>query len=219
VRISRGTGALSGLILIVLGLWGGLIPLIGPYFGYAFGSHATWDLTMNRFWLDVLPGAAVVLGGLLLVSSGHRVSGTVASWMAMAGGAWFAVGPAVSRLWEHSGGPIGVPLFGHTRQTFELIGYFYGLGIVVMGLAAFALGRVVSRPALVLEPAVAEPEQLTLEPLAAEPVANGPVATEPAPATQPVIETPPVTTSRRPITDPAAASDSTASRREPVHTG
>ncbi|HEX3615958.1 MAG TPA: hypothetical protein VHU61_05450 [Solirubrobacteraceae bacterium] len=195
---------MSGFMLIVLGLWGGLIPLIGPYFGYAFGSHATWDLTMNRFWLDVLPGAAVVLGGLLLMWSGHRMSGTVASWFAMAGGAWFAVGPAVSRLWEHGGGPIGAPLFGHTRQTFELIGYFYGLGVAVMGLAAFALGRVVSRPALVMEP-VAD-EQLTLDSAAGD---------EPETAVQPVA---PAAT-RRPITGTSVPADSTASRREQVPTG
>jgi hypothetical protein len=212
VRISRKTGAMTGFILIVLGLWGGLIPLIGPYFGYAFGSHATWDLTMNRFWLDVLPGAAVVLGGLMLIWSGHRLSGTVASWMAMAGGAWFAVGPAISRLWEHGPGPIGVPLFGHTRQTFELIGYFYGLGIVVMGLAAFALGRFVSRPALAQEPAMdepmtAEPEQLVMQPVEAEPV----TAVQPA-ASEPVAV-------RRPITGTPAPVDSTASRRDQVPTG
>ncbi|MGH2860831.1 MAG: hypothetical protein ACRDLT_04895 [Solirubrobacteraceae bacterium] len=166
---------MSGLILVVLGAWGGLVPLIGPYFGYAFGSHATWDLTMNRFWLDVLPGATVLVGGLMLMWSGHRLSGTVASWLAMAGGAWFAVGPAVSRLWEHGAGPIGAPLFGHVRQTFELIGYFYGLGAVVIGLAAFALGRIVTRPALVAEP-VAGPAMAATEPVAAEPVAAEPVA-------------------------------------------
>ncbi len=175
MRISRKTGAMSGLILVVLGAWGGLVPLIGPYFGYAFGSHATWDLTMNRFWLDVLPGATVLVGGLMLMWSGHRLSGTVASWLAMAGGAWFAVGPAVSRLWEHGAGPIGAPLFGHVRQTFELIGYFYGLGAVVIGLAAFALGRIVTRPALVAEP-VAGPAMAATEPVAAEPVAAEPVA-------------------------------------------
>jgi hypothetical protein len=204
VRISRKTGAMTGFILIVLGLWGGLVPLIGPYFGYAFGSHATWDLTMNRFWLDVLPGAAVIIGGLMLIWSGHRLSGTVASWMAMAGGAWFAVGPAFSRLWEHGAGPIGVPLFGHTRQTFELIGYFYGLGIVVMGLAAFALGRFVSRPALVEEPMVAyematEPMVAQPEPVVAQPVVSQPVAPEPV-------------MTRRPITGVPA--DSTAPRQE-----
>ena len=204
MRISRKTGAMTGFMLIVLGLWGGLVPLIGPYFGFAFGSHATWDLTMNRFWLDVLPGAAVVLGGLMLLWSGHRLSGTVASWMAMAGGAWFAVGPAFSRLWEHGAGPIGVPLFGHTRQTFELIGYFYGLGVVVMGLAAFALGRFVSRPALIEEPVVAD--ELATQPLVAqpEPVVAEPVAAQPIAPDQEV--------PRRPIT--GAPVDSTASRRE-----
>ena len=156
-----------------------------------------------------------MLGGLLLIWSGHRMSGTMASWFAMAGGAWFAVGPAVSRLWEHGGGPIGVPLFGHTRQTFELIGYFYGLGIVVMGLAAFALGRIVSRPALVAEPGVGE--QLTLDtvPVATEPVA-APVATEPV--AEPVTATQPAepVVTRRPITGTPATADSTASRREEV---
>lgn len=172
---------MSGFMLVVLGLWGGLIPFVGPYFGYAFGSHATWHFTTNRLWLDVLPGAAVLLGGLVVLRSGHRASGTLGSWLALAGGAWFAVGPAVSRLWEHGSGPIGVPLFGHARQTFELIGYFYGLGAVVIGLAAFALGRVVTRPALVIEPAAAEPaaaQPTTTEPVAAEPVSTGPAAPE-----------------------------------------
>jgi hypothetical protein len=209
---------MSGLILVVLGLWGGLVPLIGPYFGYAFGSHATWDLTMNRFWLDVLPGGVVLLGGMLLMWSGHRLSGTVASWMAMAGGAWFAVGPPVSRLWEHGGGPIGVPLFGHTRQTFELIGYFYGLGIVVMGLAAFALGRIVTRPALIVEPG-AEAQAMAMptgvrptaaadeEPMTAggEPVVAG--SSQPAPVTR-----------RRPITGSSTQEAATTeSEQVPAH--
>ncbi len=216
MRISRKTGAMTGFMLIVLGLWGGLIPLIGPYFGYAFGSHATWDLTMNRFWLDVVPGAAAVLGGVLLIWSGHRLSGTVASWLAMAGGAWFAVGPAVSRLWEHGPGPIGVPLFGHTRQTFELIGYFYGLGVVIMALAAFALGRFVSRPALLAEAVTVEPITAEPEPPAAEPVTAEPVTAEPVTAAPPLAAGPVV--ARRAITGTPAPADSTASRREEVPT-
>lgn len=195
MRISRKTGAMSGFLLVVLGLWGGLVPLIGPYFGYAFGSHATWDLTLNRFWLDVLPGGVVLLGGMMLMWSGHRLSGTVASWMAMAGGAWFAVGPAVSRLWEHGPGPIGAPLFGHTRQTFELIGYFYGLGVVVMGLAAFALGRVVTRQALAIEP------------VAQEPAMAAPVSQEPMAEAQPIAR-------RRPITGGATAPEQEAATTE-----
>jgi hypothetical protein len=155
VRISRSTGAVTGFMLLLLGIWGGLIPFVGPYFGYAFGSHATWHYTANRLWLDILPAVAVVAGALILLWAGHRVSGTLGSWLAMAGGAWFAVGPAVSRLWDHGAVPIGGPLFGHTRQMLELVGTFYGLGVVVVGLAAFAHGRFVSRPALVIADPVA----------------------------------------------------------------
>lgn len=177
MHISRKTGAMSGFILVVLGLWGGLVPFVGPYFGYAFGSHAAWHFTTNRLWLDVLPGAAVLLGGLVVLRSAHRASGTLGSWLAMSGGAWFAVGPAVSRLWEHGPGPIGVPLFGHARQTLELIGYFYGLGAVVVGLGAFALGRVVTRPALVIAPPATDPH--AAQPPATEPSTARPAATEP----------------------------------------
>lgn len=190
MRISRSTGALSGFMLLVLGIWGGIIPFIGPYFGYAFGSHATWHYTADRLWLDILPAVAVVVGALIMLQAGHRVSGTLGSWLAMAGGAWFAVGPAVARLWEHGPGPIGGPLFGHTRQMLELVGYFYGLGALIVALAAFALGRFVSRPALIAQPV--EPAQ--------------PVVAQPA-----VEQTP-----RRPITG-GATTDSTASTRQEVN--
>ncbi len=148
MRISRSTGALSGLILVLLGLWGGAIPFVGPYFGYAFGSHATWHYSTNRLALDILPGLVVVAGGAMLMVVGNRLLALLGSGLAMAGGFWFAIGPAMSRLWEHGVDPIGRPLFGSTRQMLELIGYFYGLGALIVGIAAFALGRVAFRPAL-----------------------------------------------------------------------
>jgi hypothetical protein len=165
-------------MLLVLGIWGGIIPFVGPYFGYAFGSHATWHYTTNRLWLDILPAVAVVVGALIMLRAGNRISGTLGSWLAMAGGAWFAVGPAVSRLWDHATGPIGGPLFGNTRQMLELVGYFYGLGVVIVGLAAFAHGRFVTRPALITtEPDAGEPD--ATEPDATEPDATEPDTTEP----------------------------------------
>jgi hypothetical protein len=207
MRISRSTGAFSGLLLVVLGLWGGLVPFIGPYFHYSFGSTATWHFTTNRLWLDVLPGLTVVLGGLGLMRAGHRVSGSTAAWLAIAGGAWFAVGPAVSLLWEHSSGPIGAPLYGSTRRMLELVGYFYGLGALIVALAAFALGRFVTKPALVSEPAVEEPAAVTTPASAAAvPVAS----TEPAPASAPVAAAQPV-----PVPEPVLATQPVATP-EPV---
>ena len=65
-RLPRTTGALSGFLVILLGLWGALIPFVGPYFHYAFGSFQTWHYTSARLWLDIVPGAVAVIGGLML---------------------------------------------------------------------------------------------------------------------------------------------------------
>lgn len=152
-RLPRTTGALSGFLVILLGLWGALIPFVGPYFHYAFGSFQTWHYTSERLWLNIVPGAVAVIGGLMLVRSSSRVSGLTGGWLAVAAGAWFAIGPTVSLLWHHAGNPIGAPMGGHTRQALELLGFFQGLGVLIAALAAFAMGRYFSRPRVVVEDA------------------------------------------------------------------
>lgn len=155
MRLPRTTGLLSGLVVIVLGVWGALIPLIGPYFHYAFGNYDKWHITSNRLWLDILPGAVAVLGGWMLFTGSRRKSGVIGGWLAIAAGVWFAIGPAVSLWWHAAGNPIGAPVGGHIRQSLEWIGYFTGLGVAITGFAAFAMGRFVSRPRVAEEPFVA----------------------------------------------------------------
>lgn len=155
MRLPRTTGLLSGLVVIVLGVWGALIPLIGPYFHYAFGNYDKWHFTTNRLWLDIVPGAVAVIGGWMLFTGSRRKSGIVGGWLAIAAGVWFAIGPSVSLWWHAAGNPIGAPVGGHIRQSLEWIGYFTGLGVAITGFAAFAMGRYVSRPRLAEEPFVA----------------------------------------------------------------
>ncbi len=142
-------------MILVLGIWGGLIPFIGPYFHYAFGGTQTWHYTAQRLWLDIVPGAVAVIGGLMLLRASSRVGGLTAGWIAVAAGVWFVIGPAVSILWHHSLYAIGAPLGGATRQMIEWVGYFFGLGAVIVGFAAFAMGRYFSRPRIVEEVPVA----------------------------------------------------------------
>ena len=163
--------------MIVLGVWGALIPFIGPYFHYAFGSFQSWHYTSERLWLDILPGAAAVIGGLMLLRGSRRTTGLIGGWLAVAAGAWFAIGPTISLLWHQAGNPIGAPMGGHTRQALEWLGYFQGLGVLIAALAAFAMGRYFSRPRVVAEPVVAAPVG---EPVAATRVEE-PVATRDAP--------------------------------------
>ena len=154
-RLPRSTGALSGLLVILLGIWGALVPFFGPYFHYAFGSYQTWHYTSERLWLCIIPGAVAAIGGLMLLRSAHRTTGLFGGWLALAAGAWFAIGPSMSLLWHSAGNPIGAPMGGHTRQAIEWLGYFSGLGVLIAALAAFAMGRYYSRPRLVEEAAVA----------------------------------------------------------------
>jgi hypothetical protein len=154
-RLPRSTGALSGLLVILLGIWGALVPFFGPYFHYAFGSYQTWHYTSERLWLCIIPGAVAAIGGLMLLRSAHRTTGLFGGWLALAAGAWFAIGPSISLLWHSAGNPIGAPMGGHTRQAIEWLGYFSGLGVLIAALAAFAMGRYYSRPRLVEEAAVA----------------------------------------------------------------
>jgi hypothetical protein len=142
-------------LIVLLGIWGALVPLVGPYFDYSFGVNSAWHYTMDRLWLDIFPGAVAVAGGLLVFSARTRIAGAVGGWLAVLAGVWFAVGPSVSLTWEHGSGPIGPPLYGTTRQALELVGYFYGLGAVIVALGAFAIGRFASRRGLAEEPAFA----------------------------------------------------------------
>jgi|tagenome__1003787_1003787.scaffolds.fasta_scaffold20873110_2 hypothetical protein len=141
--IPRTRGLLSGLFLVVLGIWGALIPLVGPYFGYEFGSDQTWSMSWTRFWLDVLPGAVLVLGGLMLLWARNRIVAWVGGWLALVGGAWLVTGPTAALLWDGSLGanPIGIPAGSNGAQVLELLGYFYGLGALAIMIAVFALGR------------------------------------------------------------------------------
>jgi hypothetical protein len=178
MRIARSTGVASGLLIALLGIWGALIPFVGPYFDYSFGVNSTWHYTTDRLWLSIVPGAVALIGGLLLLEARTRTTALIGGWLAILAGAWFAIGPSVSLTWETGNGPIGAPLFGPTRQMLELIGYFYLLGALIIALGAFVLGRLLPARTVVEEPVAASRRG----PAQAEPYAAGPGA----PAGRPV---------------------------------
>jgi hypothetical protein len=127
---------------VLLGVWGAVIPFVGPKVHYAFGSYASFHFTWARLWLDVLPGAAAILGGALLITAATRPRGLLGGWLAAAGGIWFAVGVPLSTLWQGASNlGIGPALGGDVHRAAEWIGYFYGLGAAITFLAAFSIGR------------------------------------------------------------------------------
>jgi len=141
-RIPRTRGAFSGVLLVLLGAWGGLIPFIGPYFHYAYTPDKAWVYTTGRLWLEILPGAAAVLGGLLVLGSARRHTAMFGAFLAALAGAWFVVGNLVSTLWNSGTPQAGVPAgTGLTRLAAENLGFFSGLGVLIVFFAALAMGR------------------------------------------------------------------------------
>ena len=169
MRVHRSRGALSGLLVMILGAWGALIPFIGPYFSYAYTPDTAWTMTSGRVWLEVLPGAAAFVAGFLLMTTANRAVGVFAGWLGSAAGAWFVLGPTLGRLWNSADGASGHAIGGTTRQVLEQIGFFSGLGVVILFLSAQALGRFTVR---------------SLRDIAAAEAAAAPVATAPAPVAE-----------------------------------
>jgi hypothetical protein len=143
LQVPRSRGAVSGLLLVLLGLWGALIPLVGPYFHYAYTPDSAWTLTAGRVWLEIVPGAATLLGGIILLATASRPLAMFGAELAAAAGAWFALGTVIIPLWPaaralNPGSPAGATT---VLRQLEHLGFYTGLGVVIVFVAALALGR------------------------------------------------------------------------------
>jgi hypothetical protein len=181
LQMPRSRGAASGFLLILLGAWGALIPFVGPYFDFAFTPDQEWAWTTARGWLEVLPGAATVLGGLLLLGSRNRATAMLGGWITVFAGAWFVVGRALA-------GPLGLGDAGSPVAATESkrvgieLAYFYGLGALIVFLGAIALGRLSVRTARDI--AYAQRPVATTAP--AEPVVTQPAPSDEVTEIQPI---------------------------------
>ncbi len=150
-RIPRRRGSLCGLLLVLLGAWGGLAPFVGPYLKFAFTPDKAWAYTQGRLYLSIVPGAVAVLGGLLVLITRSRTLGMLAGLVAAAGGAWFVAGPGITAtLLRRPSITIGTPITRSgavvtgstsTYQELELLAFFAGLGILIAFFGALAIGR------------------------------------------------------------------------------
>jgi hypothetical protein len=152
LQMRRSRGAFSGFLLMLLGLWGALIPFVGPYFHYAYTPDKAWTYNTGRLWLELLPGAAVFLGGFLLMIARGRHTALFGALLAAVAGAWFTLGPVLSPLWNNrvpmGGTPASATVY---MRIMEQLGFFTALGVVIVFIAAMALGRIASVPSGIRE--------------------------------------------------------------------
>ena len=148
MRIRRTHGIFGGLLVALLGIWGGIIPFVGPYFHYAYTPDSAWTYTTGRLYLEILPGAGALLGGLILMAARSRHVALFGAVLAIASGAWFALGNVFAPLWTVAGPAGGPASSGTAMRALEQVGFFTGLGIAIVLVAAAVAGRITAVPGI-----------------------------------------------------------------------
>lgn len=54
LRIPGTKGAVGGTLLVLPGIWGGIIPFIGPIVGHAYTPDVSWHFTLGRLSQEIL---------------------------------------------------------------------------------------------------------------------------------------------------------------------
>jgi|HubBroStandDraft_2_1064218.scaffolds.fasta_scaffold78049_3 hypothetical protein len=144
-QIPRSRGGICGVILILLGLWGGLAPFVGPYFHFGFTPDATWHYDSGRLYYSIIPGGAALVGGVLVILTRNRGVGIAGGLLGTLGGAWFVAGSGfVTYVLKKSISP-GITIVPAgaqpLRSYLETISLFSGLGILLLVAGAIAIGR------------------------------------------------------------------------------
>jgi hypothetical protein len=149
VRIRRSRGAVCGVALILLGLWGGLAPFIGSYIHFGVTPDKAWDYTSGRLYLSAVPGGVALLCGIAVALTRSRFVAVPASVLAAIAGAWFVAGAGITQyLLKQTSISAGTPLqFSGSgpytvRAYLEVLALFGGTGALIIFAAALACGRV-----------------------------------------------------------------------------
>jgi|GEM_PF-1794077 len=144
--VGHMTGAFLALLLAA---WSGIIPYIGPTFGFSADGSSSWTWNELHSFASLVPGAVGVLACLLILMSARQRHGLMSSvalgtwgFVLFVCGAWLAVTPVV---W-----PVIVGTYFHTASPSMTLAYWMGYasgpGVLLAGFGAFTMGRT-RRPA------------------------------------------------------------------------
>ncbi len=130
----------TGLIIMILGLVGALVPFVGPSFDFGMGDTPAWTWTARRATGHLVPGIAAMVGGLMLMRGRAWEAQRLGAIVAAAGGTWFIIGPTLRPLWATPSMGMGGMGDSALSSAVTSLVYHYGTGVVIALLAAYALG-------------------------------------------------------------------------------
>jgi hypothetical protein len=134
-----------GVMTVLVGAWGGIVPFVGPTFGFSADGSGSWYWSLPHALLWMVPGAVAVFCGLVMLGLVPRAFAGLArlgSWvtglLTVCCGAWFVVGVFAWPVLRNAG-----TVFQHASAIREFsywIGYSLGPGLLLAMLGAFAMG-------------------------------------------------------------------------------
>jgi hypothetical protein len=237
VRSTSISLGMVGFVALVVSAWGGIVPFVGPTFGFSADGAASWHWQLSHVVLGLIPGALGCLVGLTLLAPANatvtrrRLSLSTAGVIGIASGAWFVIGPLAWPVLVNTHSyflTLATPL----RELEYQVGYALGPGLILVMCSAFAVGWAARHnrpleavgaardvpgmaepgPALVPEPTIT-PQPIPPEPEGvAQPAAPQPQPPAPAqPAAQPAPQAQPAT---QPTVAPEAQAQDLATESE-----
>jgi hypothetical protein len=146
VVVSRGSSGLvfAGFLAVLLSAWAGIIPYVGPTFGFSADGTSSWTWNNAHTYGALVPGAVGIIFAMLILAEARRPVGVQpAGTLASAGfvvflcGAWLSVVPVVWPV-------ISAPYFHAASPSMTLahwLGYASGPGILLAAFGAYVMGR------------------------------------------------------------------------------
>ena len=122
---------IAGVVLVPVGLWAALEPFL-------FGGWG-WSWDTGRYLLTVFPGAAAMLGGLVMLT-GRKRAVAIGGGLALAAGLWFVTAPIVHSIFV--GTTLGSLSGGESVRMLQWMPFFFGAGALISLLSAYGLGLI-----------------------------------------------------------------------------
>ncbi|HZU72928.1 MAG TPA: hypothetical protein VE990_09180 [Acidimicrobiales bacterium] len=148
-----GLALFAGLLITLLGAWGALVAYLGPTFGFGPAGAAAWQWSGAHTYLNLVPGAAAVAAGMLMMlgsaARGRAPLLGLAALVAFGAGAWFVLGPQVYPILVPGA---TVPSFGAltgaggVAHFVTRVGYGMGEGLLMCLLAGMVMAVASFRP-------------------------------------------------------------------------
>jgi len=141
-RVGLGT---AGVVALLASAWGGIVPYVGPLFGFSADGAGSWQWSLAHSILFLVPGVAGVLLGLFVIAESRgvtvgkgRLSLAAAGTLLILCGAWFAIGSYAWPVLTNSGTYFSSGT--HMRVLTYELGYSVGVGLVLVMCGAFVAG-------------------------------------------------------------------------------